>query len=86
MEKLYTLEEAKQIIKKENRQKAIRKAKQKALKKAERNYFLKQKLSGVVFAAIGVVTAIISHDITFSLIVLPLGIYLIFTKEKVMMF
>ena len=86
MEKLYTLEEAKKIIKEENRQKAIRKAKQKARKRAERNYFLKQKLSGLVMAAIGVVTAIISHDITFSVFVLPLGLYLLFTKEKIMMF
>ncbi len=55
--------------------------------KEERIYYIKQKLSGLVMAAIGIVTPILlDGDATVSLIVLPLGIYLIFTKEKVMMF
>ena len=58
-----------------------------AADKAERRYYIKQKLSGVVFAAIGIITPILfGGDATFSLIALPLGIWLMFTKEKVMMF
>ena len=61
---------------------------QKALKrKAERTYYIKQKLSGLTLAAIGIVMPILlDGDGTFSIIALPLGIYLLFTKQKVMMF
>ena len=61
---------------------------QKARKrKAERTYYIKQKLSGLTLAAIGIVMPILlDGDGTFSIIALPLGIYLIFTKEKIMMF
>ena len=56
-------------------------------RKAERTYYIKQKLSGLTMAAIGIVMPILlDGDGTFSIIALPLGIYLIFTKEKVMMF
>ena len=56
-------------------------------RKAKRAYYIKQKLSGLVMAAIGIVMPILlDGDGTFSIIALPLGIYLLFTKEKVMMF
>ena len=56
-------------------------------RKAERAYYIKQKLSGLTMTSIGIITPIICDgDATFSLIALPLGIWLIFTKEKVMMF
>ena len=56
-------------------------------RKAERTYYIKQKLSGLTMAAIGIITPILlDGDATFSLIALPLGIWLLFTKEKVMMF
>ena len=87
MEKLYTLEEAKKIIEEENKQKAIRMAKRKARKRAETIYYMKQKLSGLTMVAIGIITPILlGGDATFSLVALPLGIWLIFTKEKAMMF
>ena len=58
-----------------------------AADKAERKYYIKQKLSGLTFAVIGIITPILlGGDVTFSLIALPLGIWLMFTKEKVMMF
>lgn len=62
--------------------------KQKARKrKAERIYYIKQKLSGLTMAAIGIITPfVLDGDATFSLIALPLGVCLLFTKEKVMMF
>ena len=57
------------------------------MKKAETIYYIKQKLSGLTMAAIGIITPILlDGDCTFSLIALPLGIWLLFTKEKVMMF
>ena len=61
---------------------------QKARKrKAERAYYIKQKLSGLTMAAIGIITPILlDGDCTFSLFALPVGIWLLFTKEKVMMF
>ena len=55
--------------------------------KAEHIYYIKQKLSGLTMAAVGIITPIIlDGDSTFSLIALPLGIWLLFTKEKVVMF
>ena len=61
---------------------------QKARKrKAERAYYIKQKLSGLTMAAIGIIVPILlDGDATFSIIALPLGIWLLFTKQKVMMF
>ena len=61
---------------------------QKARKrKAETIYYIKQKLSGLTMAAVGIIAPILlDGDATFSLIALPLGIWLLFTKEKVMLF
>ena len=59
----------------------------KARKKSEKIYYIKQKLSGLTMAAVGIITPILlDGDATFSLIALPLGIWLLFTKEKVMTF
>lgn len=72
-EETYTLREAKRIIN------AERQAKREALL-----YYAKQKLLGVV--AIGVSIAsplLLDGDATISVIMLPLGLYLLFTKEKV---
>ena len=56
-------------------------------RKARRTYYIKQKLSGLTMAAVGIITPILlDGDATFSLIALPVGIWLLFTKEKVMMF
>ena len=83
----YTLDQARQIIAEENKQKAIRREERKTRKKAETIYYIKQKLSGLTLAAVGIITPILlDGDVTFSLIALPLGIWLLFTKEKVMMF
>ena len=83
----YTLEQAREIIREENRQKAIKRTERKARRKAEKIYYIKQKLSGLTMAAIGILTPFLCDgDATFSLIALPLGLFLMFTKEKVMMF
>ena len=56
-------------------------------RKAMRKYYIKQKLSGLTMATVGIITPILlDGDITFSLFALPVGIWLLFTKEKVMMF
>lgn len=74
-EETYTLSEARRIIN------AERQAKRESLL-----YKAKQKLLG--FVAIGVSIAsplLLDGDATISLIMLPLGIYILFTKEKVIM-
>ena len=83
----YTLEQAREIIREENRQKAIRRAERKARRKAERIYYIKQKLAGLTLAAIGILIPFVCDgDATASILILPLGLFLMFTKEKVMMF
>jgi hypothetical protein len=60
------------------------------MKKYRRNkryyYFRKQKICGAIVAALGVLSAIILNgDITAALLLVPLGLYVMFTKEKVLM-
>ena len=72
-EETYTLLEAKRIIN------AGRKAKRETLL-----YKAKQKLLGVVAIAASIASPLLlGGDATVSLIILPLGIYVLFTKEKV---
>lgn len=83
----YTLDQARKIIAEENKQKAIRIARRKARRKAETIYYIKQKLIGL--AAVGVSVAsplLLDGDATISVLMLPLGIFLIATKEKICMF
>ena len=55
--------------------------------RAERAYFLKQKLCGLVLAAIGIIVPIVCDcDATASLLLVPMGLFVLFTKEKVMLF
>ena len=83
----YTLDQARKIIAEENRQKAIKRAEQEARKRKETIYYIKQKISGLAMVAIGIIIPFINDgDATFSLFALPVGIWLLFTKEKVMMF
>lgn len=71
-EETYTLAEAKRIIKAENRQ-----------KKEEIIYKAKQKLIGFVLLSLSIASPLLIQDATISVIMLPLGIYVLFTKEKV---
>ena len=74
-EEIYTLSEARRIIN------AERKAKRESLL-----YKAKQKLLGVVAIGISIVSPLLlDGDATISIIMLPLGIYILFTKEKVVM-
>lgn len=59
----------------------------KAMRRQNRIYFLKQKISGLVMFGISVAAPVIfDGDITMSIILFPLGLFLMFTKEKVMEF
>ena len=74
-EETYTLREAKRIIN------AERKAKRESLL-----YKAKQKLIGVVAICVSIASPLLlDGDATISLIMLPLGLYFLFTKEKVVM-
>lgn len=72
-EETYTLAEAKRIIN------AERQAKRESLL-----YKAKQKLLGILAIAVSIASPILlDGDATISIIMLPLGIYILFTKEKV---
>ena len=72
-EETYTLREAKRIIETERQ-----------AKREEFLYKAKQKLLGVLAIGISIASPILlDGDATASIIMLPLGLYLLFTKEKV---
>ena len=74
-EQKYTLEDAKRIIEAEQKEK--------------REIFLykaKQKFIGMLAIGISIASPLLlDGDATISVIMLPLGLYLLFTKEKVVM-
>ena len=54
-------------------------------KQREKIYYIKQKLSGLILITVGIICPILLNgDATASLFILPLGVYLMLTKEKVM--
>ncbi len=56
-------------------------------KKEDNLYYMKQRLSGLTMVAIGIIAPfLLDGDATFTLVALPLGIFLMWTKEKVMTF
>ena len=72
-EETYTLREAKRIIN------AERKAKRENIL-----YYAKQKSLGLLEIGVSIVTPLLlDGDATISVITLPLGLYLLFTKKKV---
>lgn len=61
--------------------------KRKAARRTEATYYIKQKLSGLVLFAIGVACPfLMDGDATASVLLVPLGLYILFTREKVMDF
>ncbi len=80
IETVYTYEE---WLKEYNRREKQRKIRQ----RTEHLYYIRQRLSGLFVAAIGIIAPfILDGDITVSLLALPLGIFLLLTKERVMTF
>ena len=73
-EETYTLSETKRIIN------AERQAKRESLL-----YKAKQKLLGVVAIGVSIASPLLIQDATISVIMFPLGLYLLVTKEKVIM-
>ena len=71
-EETYTLLEAKQIIN------AERQAKRGLLL-----YKAKQKLLGVLAIGVSIASPLLLEDVTASVIMFPVGLYLLFTREKV---
>ena len=63
-----------------------RKEIQKAKKRKAIMYYIKQKLSGFVLMIISILLPIVDGDGTASILLFSLGLYLMFTKEKVMDF
>lgn len=77
---VYTYEE---WLKEYNRRETKRRIRQ----RTEHLYYMKQRLSGAIMAAIGIIAPfILDGEATASLFALPLGIFLLLTKEKVMTF
>ena len=80
----YTLDQAREILREEARQKRLARQKREAKRKAKTIYFLKQKMMGIALIIRSIVIPIVCDgDATTSLLFLPLGIYMLFTKEKV---
>lgn len=64
-----------------------RKTKQRIRQRTEHLYYIKQKILGVIMVSVGImILFLFSEDITVSLFVLPLGIFLLLTKEKIVTF
>ena len=79
-ETLYTLEEAERVLRRKKQ--VITNTKRRASV-----YFLKQRLCGLLLIIIGIIYPnIFDGDATFSLLVVPLGIFLLLTKQRVMSF
>ena len=80
IETVYTYEE---WLREYNRRETKRRIRQ----RTEHLYYMKQRMSGTIIAAIGIVMPfVLDGDATLSLLMLPLGIFLLVTKEKVMIF
>lgn len=80
IETVYTYEE---WLKEYNRREAKRRIRQ----RTEHLYYMKQRLSGAIMATIGIVMPFAQDgDVTFSLFALFVGIFLLLTREKVMVF
>ena len=80
IETVYTYEE---WLKEYNRRETKRRIRQ----RTEHLYYMRQRISGAIMAAIGIITPfVLDGDVTFSLVALPLGIFLMLTREKIMIF
>lgn len=50
-------------------------------------YFLKQKLCGLVLVGFGIlIPFVLDGDATVSVIIVPMGLFLVFTRQRVMEF
>ena len=49
----------------------------------DKKYFIIQKIYGSAMIILSVISTLVTKDGTISLLLIPMGIYTIFTKEKV---
>lgn len=83
----YTLEEARAIIREEKREAARRKAEERVYKRQEMLYYFKQKCIGLALTGLGVLCPfLMDGDATVSLVIVPLGLSVLFSKEKMCIF
>lgn len=75
----YTLDQAREIIRKENR---IKRDRARRKKKKIFKYYLKQKTIGLAVIILSILTATIIKDATLSVLAMPFGLYLVFTKKR----
>lgn len=79
-ETVYTLEDAERVLRRRNQ--VIMN-----IKRRTAVYFLKQRLCGLLLIIIGIICPIVCDgDATFSLLAVPLGIFLLVTQHRVMSF
>ena len=79
----YTLDQASEILREKAKQKKLARQKREEEKKERFFYFLKQKMVGITLIIISILIPIVNDgDATASLITLPLGLFLLFTKEE----
>ena len=79
----YTLDQAREILREESRQKRLARQKREEEKKERFFYFLKQKMIGIALIILSILIPVVcGGDATASLIDLPLGLFLLFTKEE----
>ena len=57
----------------------------KARQREKAMYFLKQKATGLLLSAVGIATTVLLKDATVLIVSFPVGMVLLFTKEKVML-
>ena len=70
----YTLDQARQIIAEENRQKEIKKSEEKRQKLTEIICYIKQKILGLIMLIVGIIIPIVLEgDATASVIIVPFG-------------
>ncbi len=79
IETVYTYDE---WLREHNRRESQRKRRQ----RTEQLYYVKQRLSGLAMLIIGMMVPLLDGDATVSLFALPFGIFLLLTREKVMVF
>lgn len=80
IETVYTYDE---WLKEYKRRESMRKIRQ----RAENLYYMKQRFTGAVIAVIGIASPhLLEGDATISLFIIPLGVMLMLTREKVIKF
>lgn len=79
----YTIDQAREILKEESRIKRQEQRKRELRRRNKAIYYLKQKAMGLVLTIISVIIPMIDGDATVSIFLMPIGLHMIFTKQRV---